>query len=180
MVTKRVSRATTLTKQSVGARRGINVDSRTKPAKRSAAPVAVRAKQEVLQHKYEAPPTITYSQSNSFSTWADIWYEDHKTQVQPSTYSNYRFTLNLLKEAFGEIMIDAIRPMDINQYLNRLLSEGCSPSKINKCRAMLLQIFDFAAGNDAITRNPRASLSISAIPTTPAARTLSPRRSSRS
>lgn len=154
MITKRVSRATSLTKQSTGTRRSISVDSRTKPVKRSAAPVSVRAKKETPQPKHEAPPTFTYSQSNSFGTWADTWYEDHKTQVQPSTYSNYRFTLNLLKEAFGEVMIDAIRPLDINQYLNRLMGEGCSPSKINKCRAMLLQIFDFAAGNDAITRNP--------------------------
>lgn len=95
-----------------------------------------------------------YDDDNQFGAWADIWYEDHKTQVQPSTYSGYQYTLKLLKEAFGDVIIDTIRPIDINRYLNRLHEGGSSHSKISKCRAMLIQIFDFAEGNDAVKKNP--------------------------
>lgn len=37
------------------------------------------------------------SHTMPFDLWADTWYDDYKSQVQPSTYCNYRYTLNVLK-----------------------------------------------------------------------------------
>lgn len=91
---------------------------------------------------------------NSFSKWADMWYENHKTQVQPSTYSGYKYTLQLLKERFKETPIDAIKASDIKIFLNELNEEGCSPSKIGKCKTMLIQIFDVAESDEVVKRNP--------------------------
>ena len=118
----------------------------TAPTKREVLQKIQNYKLEKEQKK-RAPPII-------FSTWADRWYEDHRTQVEPSTYSNYKYTLQDLKEHFGKAELTAIRPMDINDYLTGLLRKGYSHSKISKCRAMLIQIFDSAVANGLLERNP--------------------------
>ena len=38
-----------------------------------------------------------------FSHWADTWYADYQTQVQPSTYCNYKYTLKVLKNYLRKI-----------------------------------------------------------------------------
>ena len=89
-----------------------------------------------------------------FKDWALLWYEDHKTEVQPSTYSNYQYTLNTLINHFEDQPLDGIRQIDINRFLDGLASEGFSQSKISKCKAMLIQIFNSAEANELIARNP--------------------------
>ena len=89
-----------------------------------------------------------------FQDWADRWYRDYQTQVEVSTYANYKYTLNSLKQHFGQAPLAGIRTMDINTYLTGLLKQGYSHSKISKCRAMLIQIFDSAVANGLLERNP--------------------------
>ena len=100
-----------------------------------------------------------------FSQWADIWYSDYESQVQPSTYSNYQYTLKALKEHFGKKPIEEIKPMDINGFYNYLQEASFSKSYLSKCRAMLIQIFDYAEANEKIRSNPaRKSKAIRIIP----------------
>ena len=47
----------------------------------------------------EAGEIIVRNKGQTFEFWADLWYKDHQSQVQPSTYSGYKYTLKLLKEA---------------------------------------------------------------------------------
>lgn len=89
-----------------------------------------------------------------FSVWAEVWYADYRTQVQPSTYSNYQYTLKTVKAHFGSRPIQDIRLMDVNRFLTDLHEEGYSLSKINKCKAMLIQIFSYAEDNEKIPKNP--------------------------
>ena len=96
----------------------------------------------------------TLSRSMSFSVWAEQWYQDYVTQVQPSTYSSYRYTLKLLKAFFDYMVLSEIKPQHINSFMTKLLKEGCSLSKISKCRSMLIQIFDAAENNGLILKNP--------------------------
>lgn len=83
-----------------------------------------------------------------FSDWADTWYGDYKSEVQPSTYSGYQYTLKALKKGFGEQPLAEILPIHINRFLDKLSADGYSLSMIRKCRAMLIQIFDAADSND--------------------------------
>ena len=89
-----------------------------------------------------------------FSDWADSWYADYRTQVQPSTYSNYQYTLKTVKAHFGSRPIQDIRLMDVNNFLTGLYEKDYSLSKINKCKAMLIQIFGYAEDNEKILKNP--------------------------
>lgn len=61
----------------------------------------------------------------SFREWADIWYLDYKTQVQPSTYCNYQYTLNILKNYFDCKPLVEIKPMHVNRFHDHLLSPAC-------------------------------------------------------
>lgn len=90
----------------------------------------------------------------TFGEWANEWYADYKTQVEASTYSGYRYTLNILIARFGKYNLSEMTPMDMNRFFTDLLEEGCSYSKIHKCRTMLIQIFDSAEANELVPRNP--------------------------
>lgn len=160
MANRRSNGEGSLVKLQSGTWRGSIMDGYTRDGKRNIVSFTASTRAEVLQkmrnyqHDRENELIIAHSKDNFFSSWADRWYVDHRTQVQASTYDGYSYTLKILKKAFGDTMIDAIRPHDINQFLADLYFEGNSYSKISKCRAMLIQIFDFAEGNDAVKKNP--------------------------
>ena len=93
----------------------------------------------------------------TFGEFADLWYADYQSQVQPSTYAGYKYTLALLKKQFGNTPICEILPMHINRFLNSLATRGYSGSQLRKCRAMLIQIFTEADHNGLVARNPALS-----------------------
>lgn len=118
-----------------------------------------KTKGEVLEqlrrYKFERETLRTsVGKQTPFSHWADVWYADYKTQVQPSTYSNYQYTLKLLKEHFGIRNLRDIKVLDINRFHDALYKKRLSKSYITKCRAMLIQIFDAAEANELILHNP--------------------------
>ena len=122
------------------------IRSFTAPTKREVLQ-KIRDYKEQKLHPPEPEPVL-------FQDWADRWYRDYQTQVEVSTYANYKYTLNSLKQHFGQAPLAGIRTMDINTYLTGLLKQGYSHSKISKCRAMLIQIFDSAVANGLLERNP--------------------------
>lgn len=102
----------------------------------------------------------------SFSEWAETWYSSFKNQVQASTYCNYRYTLNVLINYFQNRAIEEIKPMDVNEFHDFLLSSSFSRSYVTKCRAMLIQILDAAEANEIIGSNPaRKAKGIRKFPT---------------
>lgn len=122
------------------------IRSFTAPTKREVLQ-KIRDYKEQKLHPPEPEPVL-------FQDWADRWYRDYQTQVEVSTYANFKYTLNSLKQHFGQAPLAGIRTMDINTYLTGLLKQGYSHSKISKCRAMLIQIFDSAVANGLLERNP--------------------------
>lgn len=109
---------------------------------------------KIRNYKNDRERGIKIDKSLSFCDWADRWYEDYRSEVQPSTYANYKYTLKLIKEAFTDKCVADILPIDVNRFLDSLVEKGVSVSLIQKCRAMLIQIFDAADNNNLIHRNP--------------------------
>ena len=91
-----------------------------------------------------------------FEEWADTWFENHQDNIKPTTQESYRYTLRILKDYFGRRRLAEIKAMDIEQFLKKLRKDGRSYSYIAQCRGMLFQIFNKAAANDFITKNPVA------------------------
>ena len=91
-----------------------------------------------------------------FEEWADTWFENHKDNIKPTTQDGYRYTLRILKDHFGRRRLSEIKAMDIEQFLKKLRKDGRSDSALAQCRGMLFQIFNKAAANDIILKNPVA------------------------
>jgi integrase len=138
--------------------RGLVMDGYTNTGKKKMVSFICETKKQVVEkirdYKTQQSQGMKINENYEFSEWADKWYESYKGQVQPSTYSNYRYTLNILKRLFGNIPIKDILPMQIAHLLNKLYREGYSKSQITKCRAMLIQIFDAAESNMLTIHNP--------------------------
>ena len=95
-------------------------------------------------------------QDMRFGEWADVWYENHQDNIKPTTQEAYKYTLRILKDHFGRRMLAEIKAMDIEQFLKKLRKDGRAHSYIAQCRGMLYQIFNKAAANDIILKNPVA------------------------
>ena len=77
-----------------------------------------------------------------FPEWADMWYENHKDNIKPTTQENYTYTLKILKNGFPRRKIKDIKAYDIEQFLKKLRRDGRSDSCLTQCRGMLYQIFN--------------------------------------
>ena len=117
-----------------------------------------RTKKEV-QNKLEAfredqRGGIDLSRNYTFAEWSEVWYENHKSNITPTTQENYRHILNRLQAWFGERHILDMKPYDIEIFLKAQRAEGLSDSYIASFRGMLHQIFHKAEANDLIRKNP--------------------------
>lgn len=118
------------------------------------APTKSEVKRKIEQYFEDLAVEKEQAKTLSFSEWADIWYADHKSEVEKSTYWSYSFTLKTLKDYFGDRPVSEIKQLDINRFLDVLVERKRSKSTIAKCKSMLFQIFASAADNDLVTKNP--------------------------
>ena len=56
-----------------------------------------------------------------FAEYAQRWYEAYRSQVEESTYANYRYTLKLLNGAFGKLPLNDIKVAQVNWQLKATL-----------------------------------------------------------
>lgn len=135
------------------------MDGYTSDGKKKVVYFSGSTKSQVLQkmkdyQRLSVQEHIHLDTTMPFSDWADMWFEDYRSQVQSSTYSSYQYTLKHLKEYFGDEKVADIRPLHINRFQDALCTKPYSKSMVSKCRAMLIQIFDAAVSNGIIARNP--------------------------
>lgn len=139
--------------------RGQIMDGYTPEGKRNIvnfiAPTKSEVQQKIRQYLSDRENgVVSIRKEMPFQKWADLWYADYKGHVQDSTYSDYKYTLNLLKKKFQDTPINQIKQLSVNRYLADMFSQGYSYSQLSKCKAMLIQIFDAAEQNELITKNP--------------------------
>ena len=96
------------------------------------------------------------AQDYTFGEWAEIWFENHKENIQSTTQESYRYTLRILEGHFGRRRLKQIKAYDIEQFLKKLRKDGASNSRLAQCRGMLFQIFNKAVANDLLDKNPVA------------------------
>ena len=112
-------------------------------------------KKKLQEYRKKKMAGIDMSKKYTFAQWADIWFEQH-TEVTATTKEGYKYTLRHLKNEFGKMQLEDIKAMHVEQFLKRLRAEGKADSGVAQCRGMLFQIFNKAAANDLVTKNPVA------------------------
>ena len=111
-------------------------------------------KREEFQRKRAAG--LLVAEDTRFDEFGAAWLEHHKDNISPTTHEHYRYTLQILTDYFGRRKLVDIKAMDIEQFLKKLRNDGRSDSAIAHCRGMLFQIFNKAAANDLVMKNPVA------------------------
>ena len=74
--------------------------------------------------------------------------------MEASTFSGYTYTIRILKDYFQDTPISDIRALDVNHFMDHMRRQNMSKSYMTKCRAMLIQIFDYAEANQLLSINP--------------------------
>lgn len=122
------------------------------------APTQQAAKKLKLEFDQMRAAGIQTEKDYTFMEWAQIWFEHHKKNVSATTQEGYKYTLRILINHFGHRKLDSIKAFDIEEFLMEKKMEKASSSQLTKLKGMLVQIFDRAAANDLILRNPAAHL----------------------
>ena len=85
---------------------------------------------------------LNLRQEMTFLEWSNVWFENHKSNIQPTTQENYKYTLRILQDHFDRQKIKEIKAYDIEVFLKKMRKDGRSDSYLASCRAMLFQIFN--------------------------------------
>ena len=117
-------------------------------------PTQKEVKRKLLEFQQELAEGLIMDREYTFTEFSKIWFETHKQQICPATQDGYAFTLRRLNDHFQNRQLKQIKTMEIEKFINDLSDEGKSDSYIQKCRAMLYQIFDKAQANDLVRKNP--------------------------
>lgn len=88
------------------------------------------------------------------SEWCEIFLEHHKRSIKVATYENYRYMQKIIDAHIGDMKIQSLKPMHLEQFTQDLIDEQRSYSAISKIRALLYMCLEAAEGNDLIRKNP--------------------------
>lgn len=117
-----------------------------------------KTRREVLEkhkkYQYDLNGGIDFSKTYTFDEWSELWFENHRQNITPTTQENYRYILGRLQLYLGNRRIIDIKPYDIEYLLKSERKIGRSDSHLSSCRGMLYQIFHKAEANDFIRKNP--------------------------
>lgn len=111
-------------------------------------------KQKVQEYRTALDAGLKLDAKLTFEVWSEQWYSGHLTSISPTTRESYRYSLNILNQAFRNKAIMDIKPVDVEQFLQQLRKDSKSDSTLAKCRGMLYQIMNKAEANDLIRKNP--------------------------
>lgn len=117
------------------------------------APTRAEALARMREYLLNKPDIAEASEVPLFADYANLWYESYRSQVEESTWCNYRYTIKLLNKAFGHLRLTDVKTVQVNRFINELESQGYSASQISKCRSLLIQILDVAEADDLVVKN---------------------------
>lgn len=159
MANKRSNGNGSIHKLSNGIWRGQIMDGYQDNGKRNMVSFSARTKSEVQQKirdywLQKELSGVAYDRKTPFDKWADTWLQDYKSEVEASTFCGYSYTVRILKGYYKDTPISDIRALDVNHFIDYMRRKEMSKSYMTKCRAMLIQIFDYAEANQLIATNP--------------------------
>ena len=104
--------------------------------------------------------------SKKLYEWLDYWRQVYyQPSVAASTYEINEFYVRIIKRWFPDLTLEKIRPLDCQQFLNRLHQEQYAKASIKKCITILNKAFSRAVTDKLIESSPMVNLTTPKAPT---------------
>lgn len=90
------------------------------------------------------------------SAWFEYWIDNFKAgNVKTKTLQNYkeRFKYNIA-ECIGNMLLSDVRPLHCQNVLNHMSESGYCTSTIELTRITMYSLFEYAAENELLVKNP--------------------------
>ncbi|MDR3561222.1 MAG: site-specific integrase [Negativicutes bacterium] len=104
--------------------------------------------QQIVTGQYIEPTDQTVKE------YLDEWLEVAKGKVRPGTYDTYVWSVNSICKVIGLIELKKLRPMDIQKYYQKKLSQGLSPTSVRYHHRVLFMAYRQAVKWQLIQHNP--------------------------
>jgi integrase len=108
----------------------------------------------------DAESAYQISLKPTFGTVADKWNEHHEKEIAYYTYDCYQAPLKNLKEEFTNTLIEDIKPIDMQRFINEFALLGYAKQTIKLRKIVASLIFDYAILQGYISSNPASVVKI--------------------
>lgn len=115
---------------------------------------AAEAKQKMMAYQKKI------DDGRTFKEVADAWEDHHWKDIKPGTQVSYRPALSRAKDAFGDMPIRDIKPLDVQRSINKMGEQKYAHHTVVIYKSALKQIFDYAVLHEDINENPTAAVKI--------------------
>ena len=100
-------------------------------------------------------PIVSLMIRYEFTEYLDIWLEDTKTLVEPTTYKGYKSNVDIIKKFFAplHLMLDEVKHLNIQDFYRYLYKKGLSGNTVLHYHTTLSSVFRTAMKSELITYN---------------------------
>lgn len=108
------------------------------------------ARAKILAGTYTDPSKIT------MEGWLTLWLKEYAAPaVRKSTLASYKSVVdNHLIPALGKTRLQALRPDQVQSFINKQVKEGCAPSSVKRHVVVLKRALEQAKENHLISQSP--------------------------
>lgn len=109
---------------------------------------------------------IILDENSSFSDWANKWKTRKIIGISKAYQTAVNSQVNYLTNFFGDISINRIKPMHIDELISKLAIENpkthrpSSKKLLKEVKNTAVNIFEYAADNSDYDRNPALKIKI--------------------
>lgn len=113
---------------------------------------------EKLYQKMQAMQSPAGDHTPTFREIAEDWERNHREEITPRTWVNYRPHYDAILARHGGKEIKDVTAQEIINHLTTAKAKGYSRTVVNSIRSLYRMIFDYAVANDLAQFNPVVSI----------------------
>jgi integrase len=84
----------------------------------------------------------------------ETWYDAAAPSLKPKTRASYRGIIDVrITPYIGSRQVASLKPSDVQRWVNDLIAEGLSASRVRQAHILLGQALDAAVGDGVVARN---------------------------
>ncbi len=113
---------------------------------------------EKLFYKLQDAKQTKAPEEPTFKEVAELWERDHREEITPRTWNNYRPHYEAILAKHGHKKFSEVSSLDIVNELSAAKAAGYSATVVNSIRCIYRMIYDYAVVNEYAKYNPVSSI----------------------